>query len=99
MRQYILEEEVFLVDSEAFGDDEEHCYNVRCFDGYGIGKSNDTIKQPKIVRLEYPKLKDVLADEKKLLEVTNYCGLWEMEDRINFADIMFTFGKVTKKID
>ena len=103
--RFIQEEDVLLQDKDIFGDNNEHSYNCRCYDGWAIGVLSDIEDKnaPKQVRLKYPKLKEVLDDEEMTNYVMTYRGLndedcaykegFEPFD-IHYGDIMMALGKI-----
>lgn len=102
--RFIQEEDVLLQDENIFGDSDEHRYNCRCYDGWAIGVLSDIEDKnaPKKVRLKYPKLKEVLDNEKMANYVMTYRGLnvkdahkegFEPFD-IHYGDVMMALGKI-----
>jgi hypothetical protein len=97
-KDFILEEEILFQDVEIFGNDYEHSYNVTCYDGYAIGDLIDEEDDaPKHIRLEYPKIKEVIRDEDKSNYVLRYRGLWDLGiESINYGDIMISLGDIVE---
>lgn len=92
----VREEDVLFTNKMVFGDTEEHYYDVDCYDGYGIG-TTDEEGIPSEIRVEYPTLDEVLADDEKAEYVLEYRGLWDLEPSdITFGDIMMAYGRVVK---
>ena len=71
-------------------------YDLECYDGYATGERIcDTENAPKNVRLEYPTLEEVLADEQKASYVLEYRGLYDLTPSdIHYGDIMMAYGEV-----
>ena len=94
-KEYYMEEDVLISDNQVFGDNEEHSYDVKCFDGYGIGTSNE---DGTTIHLEYPTLAEVLADSDKASDVLRYRGLWDLKPSdIHYGDIMMRYGRIVTK--
>lgn len=71
-------------------------YDLKCYDGYATGERIcDTENAPKNIRLEYPTLEEVLADEEKVSYVLEYRGLYDLTPNdIHYGDIMMAYGEV-----
>ena len=99
MAKFILEEEIFFTDKKIFKDDYEHPYNVKCFDGYGIGTAvecEDNISAPKTIRILYPLRGDIISNDKKAEYVLTYRGLYDLSPKdITYGDIMIAYGTIT----
>ena len=96
---YIFREDVLLYDSAIFGDDDEHEYNAKCYDGYAIAERSETEdgKVPLKLKMTYPKLSEVLKDDALAKEVLDYSGLFDLQPKdINYGDIMLCFGTIEK---
>lgn len=88
---YILEEgiEVLTIDGK------EVEYDMECYDGYAIGKLADDVDAPATIRMEYPKLEDVLKDDDLCYHILKYRGLWDKTAAdIHFGDIMMYLGEI-----
>lgn len=94
---YILEEEILFTNKKIFGDELEHAYNVKCFDGYAIGTVVDSEETniPKTIRLLYPLRSDILSNENKAKYVLQYRGLHDLSPKdITYGDIMVCYGTI-----
>ena len=91
-------EEVYFNDKKIFGDNEEHYYDVECYDGYAIAtKRNDydDDKAPAKLKVTYPKREEVIKNKKLAAEVLDYRGLDDLTAKdITFGDIMIYLGKL-----
>lgn len=87
------EREIIFVDKGVFGDEEEHLFKCRCYDGYAIGSATDDedccVKR--IVAV-YPTL-EVVGKLKLKEEIIDYCGLSSKED-ITFGDVAIKYGHI-----
>lgn len=91
----VFEEDVLFSDSNFFGDSEEHSYDMECKDGMAIGKLNDDSDAPGVIKVTYPKLDEVLSDEKLSNYVLKYRGLHDLRpEDITYGDIMMALGKI-----
>ena len=97
MEKSILEE-VYFNDKKIFGDDEEHYYDVECFDGYAIATKSkvcDNDNAPAKLKVTYPKREEVVKNKKLAAEVLDYRGLDDLTAKdITFGDIMIYLGKL-----
>lgn len=93
MEKYIEEEDVLITNKNIFGDEEEHIYDLRCFDGYAeCEPQNDS--DPELVMI-YPKIEEVRSDETMSDHILKYRGLCDLSaDDITFGDIAITYGKI-----
>lgn len=85
--------DILLFDRKLFGDEEEHFYEGKFYDGVALlnrGKDEAEASPEKLILL-YP-VRDTLtkAQEDK---VRTYCGL-TADDRIMCHDIALTYGEV-----
>lgn len=101
VEQPIKETDVFFYDTQIFHDDAEHYYDLDCYDGYAIGhlQENDLDEfdnEPKVIRVEYPKLEDVLKDEELCQEIRDYRykGMPVKNTDIHYGDVMLYCGKI-----
>lgn len=80
----------------TFGD-KTYEYNCECADGVAIGAYyGDDPDAPKRIKIRYPKLADVLADEDMANEVLEYRGLYDLTPSdIHYGDIMICYGEVS----
>ena len=104
-RNYILEEEILFTNKKIFGDEFEHAYDCKCFDGYAIGTVADSEETniPKTIRILYPLRSDILSNENKAEYVLQYRGLHDLSPKdITYGDIMVCYGTIipikTRKI-
>ena len=89
-----IKEKALFINEKVFGDDDEHQYEVVCYDGYAIATAKED-RLPKRLELTYPLMKDILADEEKSSEVLAYRGLFDLKPHdIHYGDIMLAFGKI-----
>lgn len=88
---YILEEGV-----EVLIGGNEVAYDMECYDGYAIGKLVDDVDAPSTIRMEYPKLADVLSDIGGVADdILQYRGLFDKTaDDIHYGDIMMYLGEI-----
>lgn len=94
-KNYRIEKGIALTDKNFFGDNHEHYYTIKCYDGYGLAtRENNGVNEPRELKMVYPTLEEVLADRKKCTEVINYRG--SQFNDINFGDIMLCYGKILK---
>jgi hypothetical protein len=96
-KDFYFEDEIELVDEKFFGDNEEHLYNIQCFDGHATAYKADEDDEiaPNVVKMVYPTLAEVLADKEKAEEVLDYRGLWDLKPSdIHYGDIMMCYGKI-----
>ena len=74
---------------------EEISYDMKCYDGYAIGKCNeDGADIPKTIKMTYPKISELSEDE--IDEVLTYRGLEgsvKPED-ITYGDVMMAMGEL-----
>lgn len=91
-----VEEEAMFCSPSFFGDDYEHCYDVDCCDGWASGALHDPNDDaPKTIKLTYPTLAEVLANEELTSYVLRYRGLWDCtKEDINYGDIMMALGEI-----
>ena len=91
-KDFIVEEEV-LVEIWQY---EDAPYRMVCYDGYAIGKLVDDVDAPATIRMEYPKLADVLSDMGGVADdILQYRGLWDKTvDDIHYGDIMMYLGEI-----
>lgn len=93
----VFEEEIYFYDKEIFGDSKEYCYDVKCYDGYGICTKNNECceeyetKAPQTLRVVYPKMCEVMKSSGMKREIRDYRGLHNGE-RLHYGDIMVRYG-------
>lgn len=91
----IYEDEILFVNEDVFGDSEEHVYNCECHDGVAycdldVAEGNTG---PEFIKVVYPKLADILADEEEVAAVRRYRGL-DASCEIHYGDIMMLHGVI-----
>lgn len=91
----IYEDEIFFYDEDFFEDSEEHTYNCECHDGVAYCDLDDDLDAyaPRHIKVTYPKLAEVLADEDMVAEVKRYRGL-DASCEIHYGDIMMKYGTI-----
>ena len=97
-KTYILRDNVYFVDKTIFGDEFEHYYDAKCYDGYAIAKRiSDDENEPYELKITYPKLADVVNDKELVDEILTYFGLVDLygctAKDINYGDIMLYLGE------
>ena len=94
-KTYILRENVYFIDKTIFGDEFEHYYDAKCYDGYAIAKRiSDDENEPYELKITYPKLAEVVEDKDLVDEILTYFGLEDCTDQdINYGDIMLYMGE------
>ena len=91
-----VKEEALFINEKVFGDDDEHQYDVVCYDGYAIATAKGE-GIPGKLEVTYPLLEDVLSNEEQSEYVLNYRGLFDLKPRdIHYGDIMFALGKIVR---
>ena len=97
MEKFVLEEGMLLTDVAVFGDNDEHEYKVKCFDGHAIAERAEESNAPHTLRLTYPTLAEVKADEDLAEEVLDYRGLYDLTaEDITFGDVCMYLGEITQ---
>lgn len=95
----VIENEILFVDKWTFGDDHEHSYDCDCCDGVAIctrTDPNDTTI-PMQIKVTYPTLDEILADEDKCDHILKYRGLHDLKPSdIHYGDVMMAYGEITK---
>lgn len=89
------EENILFVDEKVFGDNEEHEYNLTCYDGWAIGVplATNEVDVPAEIIVRYPKLDNVLEKEDLASYVRKYRGL-PSDEKIHCGDVMISLGKI-----
>ena len=93
----ILEEGILLYDPKVFKGDEEHEYDVECYDGIGFATLVETDNKalPPFVILTYPLRDEVLKSTRQARKVMEYRGLYDVPyEEMTYGDIMICLGKV-----
>lgn len=98
-KDFIIEEEVLInIADYSEAPYREAPYRVVCYDGYAEGTLIDSAEfpnAPATIRMEYPKLEDVLKDSDRCLSILFYRGLWDKTaDDIHYGDIMMYLGEI-----
>lgn len=93
-----FDDTLLLTDIIVFGDNEEHEYNVFCYDGFAVGipTSDELLTNgnvPAVIKVTYPKLDEVSDGEKR--KCLNYRGCYDIDiAECNYADLCIYFGKI-----
>lgn len=98
----IFEEGIEFNQRDIFGDDQEHEYNCECNDGVAICTLCDPsdTNAPKKIKVTYPTLEEILADEDDCEQILNYRGLYDLNaSDIHYGDVMVTFGEITEILE
>ena len=93
-KDFVIEKEVLINSIEGY---DEVPYRMECYDGYAIGTLLDEdYPCPKTIRMEYPKLEEVLSDKGGIAnDILLYRGLWDKSaDDICYGDIMMCLGEI-----
>jgi hypothetical protein len=72
-------------------------FTLFCYDGYALGYKTDerNIPIPNFIKVTYPSLAEVLADDEKANHVLTYRGLNDLpKSDITYGDIMIAYAKV-----
>ena len=95
-----VEEEGLLITIN--GIEEEIEYDFKCCDTFAIGEiSENNDKEilriaPKKVKLAYPSIEEVMADEEMCDYILTYRGLYDLKkEDIHFGDIAIAYGEVS----
>ena len=74
-------------------------YDMECYDGYAIGTLVDDVDAPATIRMEYPKLADVLSDMGGVADdILQYRGLYDKTaNDIHYGDIMMYLGEIVEE--
>ena len=102
MAKFVIEDEILFTNKKMFGDDLEHAYECKCYDGFAIGTSLEE-DMPKKIRIIYPLRHDIVSDHNKAHKVLHYRGLHDLSVKdITYGDIMICMGVIepikTRKI-
>ena len=75
---------------------EEVSYDVQCFDGYAYGYLADDIPNAPIhIKMEYPTLAEVKANDDMADYVLKYRGLYDhTKEDIHYGDVMMAYSEV-----
>lgn len=96
-KKFIMEEDILLCDKKVFGDNEEHSFNCKCYDGYAECTATDSEEKIQKVTMTYPLRKDVLKSEDMCDAILTYRGLSDCTKKdIHYGDIMMKYGTITK---
>lgn len=86
------EREILFTDQRLFGDDDEHKYNCRCYDGFAVCTVVDDENVPDKLHLTYPTMN--LVEQLKLTtRIKNYLGLHSYT-ALTFGDVAICMGKI-----
>ena len=93
-KDFIIEEEVLV----RIGQYEDAPYRMVCYDGFAIGALlGEEYQCPNTIRMEYPKLADVLEDNDLCISILKYRGLFDKTaNDIHYGDIMMYLGGIVK---
>ncbi len=86
-----IESDALFSDKDFFGDEYEHKYLCRCYNGYANCMSAEETKAPEVIKVVYPTLEDLSCEQIEYIK--KYRGLRYYEG-INTGDIMITYGKI-----
>jgi hypothetical protein len=92
----VNERDIILVNKKLFGDDDEHEYHCKCYNGIAYGTAvgwHDPAKNNII--LSYPTVGQLCQYPAKLKAIREYCGL-PSDEKITFGDIAIKYGKMGK---
>lgn len=96
-KKFIMEEDILLCDKKVFGDNEEHSFNCKCYDGYAECTATDSEEKVQKVIMTYPLRKEVLKNEDMCDAILTYRGLYDCTKKdIHYGDIMMKYGVITK---
>ena len=101
--KFIKEESILLTFPNV---NKEIVYDVLCFDGVAIGQicpiqndKEDIAKCPSEVKITYPTLEEVLANDDRADEVLTYRGLYDLtKEHIHYGDIMICLGEIQNEL-
>lgn len=92
-RHDFIEVEEFAINSrQVFGDEFDHLYNFKCFNGYAKGALADGSDAPNAITVVYPKIQEVFEDEDMIDEICDDNGI--TSDEINYGYIMQTYWRI-----
>lgn len=76
--------------------EDDAIYDLECYDGYAIGKRVcDTDQAPMDIKMTYPTLAEVKANEELANYILKYRGLYDLTiDDIHYGDIMMALGEI-----
>lgn len=98
MDKIIIEDSVLFTDKKFFGDNKEHEYFCRCYDGYAICMSSVYSNAPDVIMVKYPKLKELTNEQKD--HILDYRGLCDLTRKdIHYGDVMVVYGEIEKSIN
>ena len=78
---------------------EDISYDFQCFDGYAYGFLTDDVPNaPTHIKMEYPTLAEIKADDDKAEYVLQYRGLFDLtKEDIHYGDVMMAYSEVVKQ--
>lgn len=88
----IIEDQALFVDVNFFGDNYEHEYFCRCYDGHAVCMNSTYSDAPDVINVKYPKLNELTSEQKD--HIRKYRGIGRSE--INYGDVMITYGEIEK---
>lgn len=98
MGKVIIEDSVLFKDKDFFGDNKEHEYFCRCYDGYAICMSSTYSNVPDVIKVKYPKLKELTNEQKD--HILDYRGLYDLTRKdIHYGDVAVVYGEIEKRIN
>lgn len=94
---FVLEEDILFTNEPVFGNQEDHSYNVKCYDGYAVAtKNNKDDNCPERLNITYKTLKEVLENEELAYSILEYRGLTDLKPtEITYGDIMLYCGEIS----
>lgn len=96
-RECVTETDICYTDERIFGDDDEHWYDVDCYDGYAIAHKQNGESGPDTLRITYPTRSEIIRDKRKAYAVLSCRGLDDLSPRdITFGDIMLCYGDIVR---
>lgn len=87
--------DILFCDRKLFGDEEEHFYEGKFYDGIALlkrGKHEHGDTPEKLILL-YPTMDFIKKDTEKVDKIRAYCGLDDSE-KIYYHDIALAFGEI-----
>ena len=98
MSKVIIEDSVLFTNKDFFGDNKEHEYFCRCYDGYAICMNSTYSNAPDVIKVKYPKLKELTNEQKD--HILDYRGLCDLtRNDIHYGDVMVVYGEIEKSIN
>lgn len=92
IEEHFDEREILFTDPRLFGDNNEHEYNCKCYDGFAVCTMVGDENVPEKLHLTYPTL--ALVEQLHLTtRIKNYCGLPSYTE-LTFGDVAICMGKI-----